>query len=147
MTTTGVPVVIGNSSARVEEYMRSMTNGIWDERLDALLRPMDAVELLALADRLSPDRRAVSTPGEFTAKAAGVIIGYEITLETVEHILGHTHAAFWVSVAITLGIICAVLRYEERERGRRFQVRFDELKDRQRQIRERVKAPGATQTS
>ena len=60
---------------------------------------MDILELCTLADRLLPDKRTVSTPAEFTAKAAGVIIGYEITLEIVEHVLGHTHAAFWVSVA------------------------------------------------
>jgi len=126
--------------------MRLWSHGANDERLDALLRPMDALELCTLAERLEPDKRTVSTPGEFTAKAACVLIGYEITLEIVERVFGHTHAAFWVSVAIVLGVIYAALQYEERERGRRFQSQLDYLKDRQRQVRERMKAPEAAQT-
>jgi hypothetical protein len=125
-------------SARVNEYMRLKSCGANDGAFDALLRSMDDHELSTLAKSLV-DKRTVSTPGEFTAKAACVIIGYEITLEIVEHVLGHTHAAFWVSVAITLGIIYAALRFEERERRQRINLFLYVLKGQQ----QRARAPSA----
>jgi hypothetical protein len=115
--------------------MRLRSCGADDDDFDALLRSMDAHELSTLAKRLV-DKRTVSTPGEFTAKAACVIIGYEITLEIVQHVLGHAHAAFWVSVAITLGIIYAALRFEERERWQRINLFLFSLKAQQQRARE-----------
>ena len=145
-------------SARVEEYMRLWSHGADDERLDALLRPMDALELYTLAKRLNPDKRTVSTPGEFTAKAACVLIGYWMVSGIVSPIVrvgyvllfGDHHeaamAARIASAAAVLGIIYVGLVYEERERERRSRSEFDYLKDRQRQARERMKAPEASQT-
>jgi hypothetical protein len=60
--------------SRVDEYMRLWVCGTKQEdpRLDALLRPMDGVEMTLLSWKLyEADRRTtVSTPGEFTPKAA-----------------------------------------------------------------------------